>query len=272
MSDGSFQAALAALLVSRDERTLLLREPDRLRERFDLSADEVRLLAAASHARIELSAWTVASKRLEFLGRALPTALAMLGARCHDPRLMEFVERCPPLDVTEDGNRIVAEGRRFLDYLERELPPWAPEHVRDVARFELMRQTLVFSTDASVAAAQGARQQDERRRGGVPTGRFVLGVHVAVDRFDCDVVAAVHELRTTGAVAPVPGRTAVALRKTPAGPVLPYRLGEATYELLAGWRTPRPMPDAADPTGGRALAAATFALDEGFLVAEHAEG
>lgn len=265
MTASGFQSAFAYVLVHRDVRERLAEHSRDLQTRFALTDDEIRTLVAVSPSRLQTSASIVATKRFEFLSRALPRASTVLGGHCQCS-LMEYAEACPPTEETFDChlNRSLVEGRRFIGYLERVRPAQAPTYAVDLARYELARMELRYNSAMSVVSSIDHSISDR--------SKLRLGDHVTLGEFGFDVIA----LASAAVLPPTaaPQRTLLALAKTQARRIVPYRIGAVVYLMLKTWQTPARVGDvqraiaaeigsACESQFGRAL---DFALREGIVV------
>lgn len=255
MSAGNLQAALARVLVDDQVLRSLHDDPEALRARFGLTADQLAVLRGLDARRVELTARVGRAKRLDFLGRGLPATLRALQLAGQHATLHDFVrETWAPVE-TAAISRALSESRRFARYLARRsaeakaepgLPPWVP----DLAAFEIVKLELLSSSEAS-AWAQRSRRSTSGADGAVHTGlgagggpMVVLGRHVRVVSFSYDVIALSEKVQTGSPVGVLPEPTTVTVVKRRQRPLLmTYRTGEAAAALLRYCAEPRRLAE-----------------------------
>lgn len=241
MTTARVQAALAYMLVSEAGRADLKARPEMLRKRFSLSQTEITALQTADRAHIQLTAEAVAGKRVLFLQRTVPATMALLERVGKlDPILCNFLQHRLPFSAEEGGSRLVAEGRRFVEYLMTPERPDCPEYVPSVAELELLRMQLSFSSEASASATR-AREFTKMLQGrlavddeGETPVLLRLGSHVRLASFPYDVLSLVDEILQSEVV-PTPSirPTYLALRKPAnSSAIAAYRLDSRTYSFL----------------------------------------
>ncbi|AUX38912.1 hypothetical protein [Sorangium cellulosum] len=264
MSSSGLQAAFAHVLVDRKLRDRLSEQGEALRARFDLTGEELEKLLELSPSRLGVTATTVGAKRVDFLVRALPRTSTIFGGSCQC-QLMGFVEASMPFEPSDGNqvNRLVAEGQRFIEYLETR-PAGAPTYAVDLANYELLHLKLNYASDA-VRPPEG----EVVIAGDAP---LQLGRHVALGEFGHDVVSLIEAPELPKAAAPA--HAFVALVKSAPRKIVPYRIGPAVFRMLESWRAPATLSEvraALSAQLGPSVepgvdAAARFALQEGILV------
>jgi hypothetical protein len=256
------QVALAQLLTDSRLRAALRDRPAEIRHRYGLSDSEFRLLASLDSAGLELTAHAGEGKRLDFLRRGMPVTVGAV-ERAHRAELLSaHLQATWAADGPVLASRIVSECRRFAAQLAGADLTGLPVWIGDIAMYELAAAELMASADAS-ADAERARHQ------AAPSRLIVLGRHVRVLSFACDILA----LRAGAApgAAPATGPLHLALVKRRAQPLLQgYRIGAQVAQILRSCAHPTDLDavTAALP-GHQDQAAATIrtALSAGLLLA-----
>jgi hypothetical protein len=282
MSDGDLQVALAHLLVDDEARRCLRDEPARLQRRFGLTAEQVQVLRGLDERRLEITARAGQAKRLDFLRRGLPATLRSLELAGEHGLLHDFVRTT--WAPVEPGlvSRALAEGRRFLEYLDRKVA-MEPAWIRDLARLELVKVELLADADASIWARRATERAAEAATLLEPglesfgDVEVVLGHHVRVVTLAYDVVG------LSGSAQPGLPRevarsqthvTVVKQRQWP--PLMTYRTGETTAGMLRLCTRPRRTAEvvaAADsPDRRQATETLRKALLEGVLLVVGTDG
>jgi hypothetical protein len=135
MTGPAFYAAYANILVSHELQDTLRRDPESLRSRYGLSADELVLLTSASPRSLHMSLHMLQAKRVVLLEKMLPQTLRLLQDHDAGRTLFDYVAdamRRPDVDML----RAVSHGHDFVAWLDRRagrLPPG----VADLARLEV---------------------------------------------------------------------------------------------------------------------------------------
>ena len=265
MSTGGFQAAFAHVLVHKEVREHLHDNGAALKAQFDLTDEELDTLIASSPGRMRVTSTTVGYKRVDFLTRALPKASMVFSGDCQC-QLLTFVEACPPFEPAGGNqvNRLVAEARRFIAYLESDPSSGAPTYAVDLARYELLHLSLNYASDAAGPPEREPEITDDTV--------IQLGRHVSLGEFAHDVVTLVEAEELPKGAPTV--HTFVAIVKAAPRKIVPYRIGTVVFRMLESWRAPARLRDLRDaltaqlgPSFEAGIdAAARFALREGILV------
>jgi len=247
----ALQEALAYVLVNDETRAALLDSPKHLQAQFGLTDDEVELLRSANPSGLTLSARSIRGKRVDFLTRALPCTMNFLHANGMGDLLLDFVRTSMPVNVADDLNRLLAEGRRFVEYLLTHKNDHLPEGLGDLAVYELLRAELSASKEASAWAEYCARQSayvhhlvsgDASVLDTVP---LQIGRHVRLYRSPCDVITLANsqdERKSLPKATFIP--TTVLLKKAHNRVALDvYRIGDFVYEILKACNGQRSISD-----------------------------
>lgn len=242
MTAARLQAALAYMLVSNEARADLRHRPDRVQEKFSLSPAELTQLRSIPAERMNLTAEAVDGKRVLFLHRVLPLTMRLIGlAGQPDAVVRSFLVERLPLASEENGNRLLAEGARFVDFLSVSPPAGLPAYVSVVATFEFLRMQLSFSSEASLWAERCAKVTSECLSGNGASVTWPdgvspeLGRHVRLESYPYDVVPLLEAIRVAQEVPTVVSTTThVAMKKCPQRPAVSvYRLDADVHQVLA---------------------------------------
>ncbi|GAA1852284.1 hypothetical protein [Asanoa iriomotensis] len=136
MTSPAFYAAYANILVSHELQDLLRREPESVRSRYGLSADEIVLLTSASPRSLHLSLHMLQAKRVVLLEQMLPQTLRLLQEHDAGRTLFDYVAdamRRPDVDML----RAVTHGHDFVSWLDSRTAGQLPAGVADLARLEV---------------------------------------------------------------------------------------------------------------------------------------
>jgi hypothetical protein len=232
----AFYEAFANVLASHDLMHALYRDPDRVRTKYALSAEELRLLCSASPAGVHLSQSIVRGKRLRALELMLPQSRRVLGEFDGDRLLAAYLDDVL-LRSDVDMLHAVTHARDFVSWLQRQPADGLPAGLLDLARFEL----TVLDLSGDPAAAIVARDRSSVQTGPVHVRGFgiddnpcfVLAADVRAEAFDIDVLALPAEVSMASLCAVTHRPGGVLFRKV-WGTRLPvcFRIGVATAEML----------------------------------------
>ncbi|MFF3018949.1 hypothetical protein [Streptomyces sp. NPDC057939] len=246
---------LAALLTGAPLTVAELRaDPEGLRRRYGLSAEDLALISRVPDAAYARVAGDVAEKHRVVIALALPGTVTEVLAR-HRAVLLEYVSGTVRPAHPDDPVGAVRSATAFLEFAEGRLP----SGLLAFGRFELERYRLGLDEVAVQAARHwyetGRQQVAALDAEAVERGVPVVPATVVVIDLDHDVTAP----GAPGTVPSVP--VSVALQRTWQEPVRAFRLDSGTRELLRkcdGTRTGEQAASAAGAgpqEGGAALLA-----------------
>jgi hypothetical protein len=242
----SLQAAIAHVLVDDELRRELASNPERLRNEFSLSGEEMRLLCSTDPLSLDRMAHSIRQKRLEFLKRGLPRTTQSISPQV----LAEFTRSTIPRSEEDEEGRVLAEGRRLVPYLRSLLAGQVAPHVVDLAEFELVRAELSFSTEVSASAESHPTQSSECLQDQTVV-QLVKHARICTFRYDVLALCLDSDNEPGGVESEnveknevVPRRISVLLVKDPGRPtVQTYRIGQAVCALLNVCSTPQRLFD-----------------------------
>jgi hypothetical protein len=176
-------------------------------------------------------------KRMEKIAAVFPRTLALLGAD-RDAIMREFVEACPPVDISRIEN-----ARQFRDFLTAcwQRQPPAPRYLPDVTACELALAQVRIDGDGGLTVNAG------RTDAGPPGIRRKQGVVLLSARFD---VRPIFESGSEGA-SPMERNAPLAIAHHSGEPRI-FELAPEVFDLLAAldrWVAVDELPNA-----GRLLA------------------
>lgn len=241
VDEEGFQAALARIIVDPGLRKRFLEEPAATCASLELSAPAIEALLHAGPAHIDTFAREVSAKRFSLLNKIAPATMKLLQREGLLHGLTaRFVATYLPRETREYPNRSVRDGFWLLDLVEQLFADgeFRLPHLQDIARFE-RAQLYLYSTLPPVESALAARAARDARPeptdAELLTARPRLGAHARMERFGCDVIAAIRRV-TSGdsleGVAATP--TLILFHKAPGWRnVQPMGINERTAAVLA---------------------------------------
>jgi hypothetical protein len=236
MTSAAFYDAFANVLVSHDLMHALYRDPERVRTKYGLSAEELRLLCSARRRDVFLSHAIVKSKRFRALELMLPESRRVLAEYDGDELLSGYVDDVL-LRSDVDMLHAVTQARDFVSWLERRPAEVLPAGLLDLARFELTMLDLSGDQAAAFAARDRSPYHAAPARATALDADdrtcLVLCADARVQTFGIDVLALPAEV-SLAALAAVADRPGGVLFRKLWGTRLPecFRVGTATAELL----------------------------------------
>jgi hypothetical protein len=189
-------------------------------------------LQGIDRALLHIEARFSCEKRMEKIAAVLPKTFALLGAD-RDAIVREFVEACPPVDISRIEN-----ARQFSDFLTArwQRQPPATSYLPDVTACELALAQVRIAGDGGLTVDAG------RTYAGLPGIRRKQGVVLLRARFD------IRPIFETGREGANPIERKVPLAIAPhAGEPRIFELTPEVFDFLAAldrWVTVDELPDA----------------------------
>jgi hypothetical protein len=202
MSFLAMQTAIARICVDHAFRQSFLRDPDEALASCDLTADESEAVKAIDLQAIQTYADSLVGKKMALVTKWFPLSLAALKKGLPGDQFRRIVFGYgyqSTRDNTEIGGEWVrGEFLRFKHYLQDLVSKGAFDipFFTDVLEFEAARQMMSQDPTASKSREEPPSEEAAARVFGDAAQQWVkplLGKHVSVRRFNCDIVALISE-------------------------------------------------------------------------------
>lgn len=202
MSFLAMQTAIARICVDHAFRQSFLRDPDEALLSCDLTADESEAVKAIDLQAILTYADSLVGKKMALVTKWFPLSLAALKKGLPGGQFRRIVFGYGYQGTRDNseigGDWVRGEFMRFKNYLqdlvskgEIEIPFFT-----DVLEFEAARQMMSYDPTTSKSREEPASEEATARVFGDAAQKRVkplLGKHVSVRRFNCDIVALISE-------------------------------------------------------------------------------
>ena len=212
MSFLAMQTAIARICVDHQFRRSFLRRPAECLASFDLTAEEAEAVKTIDLTAIQVYAESLVLKKMGIVTKWFPLSLAALRKALPADTVREIVSRYGYETVRDSdaigGEWVRSEFTRFQHYLlglvstgEIDVP-----YFTDVLEFEAARQMMSHDPTMSRTLEGGESVRDAVRTFADPGANGVmplLGPHVRVRPFTCDIVAVISRTEDDSAGAPV---------------------------------------------------------------------